>query len=438
MKFRSLLTAVVVLLVLGGLLWWSGHHKSTPAPNPNQPLIVEVNAASVKRLTLEPRGAQSIVVARTSPEQWQIQSTGPYLASSGAVNGMLSILHDLRATRIIEEKPANLNVYGLSNPDFQMQIADKTGKTTTLLFGDQAPAHGGVYAMVSGGSRVFLAPTRVKSSLDKSIDDLRDKRLLPVDAVTVANFSLIHPGQTIHFIRVHGGWQIQEPETCRIDTFQVDDLLDQVIGARWMPSTVPAKAEAAFAHGKPIATVKLEGSTGTQSMEVRESHGDYYAKSTAAPGTWQIDAAVGEAVSRKLNSFRNRQLFDFGYTDPDKIEVHAGSKALFLTRAGDTWWSVGTKMDAGSVEDLVSALRSLAATKFVDSGFTAPTIRLIVASAGGRQVEAVEIQKSKDGAIAKRDDGSSLYAIGSDALDMLTNAISAVKPVALPAATNKK
>jgi hypothetical protein len=429
MRYRSLLAAAVVLFVLGGLLWWSGHHKSTPEPNPDKPAIVKITPASVERLTLEARGRQSIAVARTSPQQWQIQSSGPYLASSAAVNGMLSTLSDLHALRIIEEQPENPGLYGLSNPGFRLQIANNAGQTTTLTFGDAAPGGGGVYAMVSGDARVFLAPTRAATSLDKSLDDLRDKRLLPVAATTVASFSLIHPDQVIHFVRAPGGWEIQQPQPYRADTFQVDDLLNQVIGAQWLPSTVPAKAESAFAHGKQVAMIELEGSTGKQSLDVREDGGDYYAQSSAAPGTWQIDAAAGEAVSRQLDSFRNKQLFDLGYTDPDKIEVHNGSTALFLARSGNAWWSAGTKMDAGSVEDLVSALRSLAAFKFVDSGCTAPTIRLVITS-GGKQAETVEIQKTKNGAIARRADGTSLYAINSDMLDMLTNAISGVKPAA--------
>ncbi len=437
MKIRSLLAAAVVLLVLGGLLWWSGHHKSTPKPNPDRPSIVKVDPAAVERLTLEPRGGQAIVVAREPGQHWEIESSGPYLASSNAVGGMLSTLSDLRATRVIEEKPANLSTYGLSDPDFRLEVGEKAGATTTLTFGDPAPAGGGVYARVSGDSRVFLVSGWTKSNLDKNVDDLRDKRLLPVDADTVANFSLIQPKQTIHFVRAHHGWEIEQPQTYRTDTFQVDDLLNQVVDARWLATTVPAKAAAAFAHGRPVASVELDGSTGKQTEEIREDEGKYYAKSSVAPGVWEIDAAVGEAVSRNLDSFRNKQVFGFGYTDPAKIEVHEGPKALFLTRAGTTWWSAGTKMDAGSVEDLVSAMRSLAATKFVETGFSAPTIRVIVTPYGGQPAETVEIEKTKDGAIAKRADGKTLYAIDADLLDTLTNAISGVKPAA-PHTAGKK
>lgn len=392
---------------------------------------MKVDPAVLERLTLEPRGGQPIVVARTSPRQWQIQSPGPYLASANTVGGMLSTISNLQAVRVIEQTPANLQMYGLSEPQFQLQIGEAAGKTATVIFGDRAPAGGGVYAMVRGDGRVFLLPSHDLASVDKSVDELRDRRVLPVEADTVASFSVIRPGQTIHFIRAHHGWQIDQPQTYRTDTFQVDTLLNQVVDALWLPTTDAARAEAAFAHGKPVATVKLEGSTGDQSLQVRAADGNDYAQSSAAPGTWQIDPAVGEAVSRSLDSFRNKQLFDFGYaTDPDKIEVHDGTKALFLTRAGAAWWSAGTKMDSGSVENLVSAMHSLSAAKFVDTGFTSPTIRLVVTSDGGRQVETVELQPSQDGAIARRADGSSLYAVDADMLTMLTRAIDGVEAAA--------
>lgn len=436
MKFRGLLAAVVVLLALGGVLYWSSHRKPANPANSATPPIVKVEATAVTGLTLKPNGGQAIVLARTGPHTWEIQAPGEYPASATAVNGMLSTLGEMRSERVIEEKPENLSRYGLSQPSFELDVTENH-QSHEISFGDHSPAGGGVYVTVAGDPRVYMTPGWVKDDLNKSLDDLRDKRLLPVLPATVVRFGLTRNGQTIEFVRVRNGWQIQKPQTYRTDTFQVDDLLDQVTGAQWDPNTDPAKAEQSFAHGKPYASVTLMGSTGDQTLEVRQDHDDYYAKSSAAPGIWKIQPTFGETLGRTLDSFRNKQLFDFAYAEPNKLEVHSGTTALFLNRAGSDWWSVGTKMDNGSVEELVSALRSLAATKFVDSGFTSPDIRVTVTSGEGKQVETVEIQKTKDGGIAKRDDGPTLYAIDADTMSMLEGAISGVKPAA-PAAPAKK
>jgi hypothetical protein len=76
----------------------------------------------------------------------------------------------------------------------------------------------------------------------------------------------------------------------------------------------------------------------------------------------------------------------------------------------------------------VTALRDLAATRFVDSGFTTATMDVTVTSGGGKKVETVEIEKTGDGAIAKRGDGPSLYSLDSVTLNQVTGAIAGLKP----------
>jgi hypothetical protein len=76
----------------------------------------------------------------------------------------------------------------------------------------------------------------------------------------------------------------------------------------------------------------------------------------------------------------------------------------------------------------VTGLRDLAATKFVDSGFTNPEISITVTSNSGKKVEKVEIQKNGDAALAKREDDPSLYSLDVATINGLTNAIAAIKP----------
>lgn len=431
MKFRGLLAATVILLVLAGLLYWSRGHKKPTGAVDKRPVVVKIAEKDVQGLTFRAPGAKPIVVTRSGAKRWKIESPGLYPANESTVGSVLSSLTDFRAQRIVTKNAANLGVYGLSQPTFQLVVEEQDHKATTISFGGKSPTSDDTYVSVSGNPDVYLVESWTEGSFDKKLDHLRDRHLMPVTSDSVKRIDLTRKGHTIQFDRVGKGWQIEKPEKYRTDTFQVDDLLEQVVGAQWETSTVPAQAQAAYEHGMPVATVILTGSSGSQTLDVREQNGDYYAHSTAAPGIWKIQPAVGEVVTRSLNSFRNKQLFDFGYNDPDKVEVHDGKKALFLARQGSTWWSVGQKMNSGSVEDLVSTLRALAATKFVDSGFQSPTIQLTVNSDGGKKTETVEIEKTKNGGIAKRTDGKTLYAIDPDTLSMLKNSIDAVKPAAV-------
>jgi hypothetical protein len=435
MKLRGLLIASVVLALLGGVLYWSSHRKTPPAPaSAATPPVVKVAPASVSALTITQKDAPPVTLTRSGANQWQITAPKATLADANTVSGILSNLDPLPSQRVIADNATNLAPYGLQSPLVSIDLREKDNKTQKLLLGDDTPTGDAVYVALAGNPRVFTAASYIKNSLNKSFDDLRDKRLLPVDSASVTTIDLKRKPQPVDFGRVQNGWQIQKPEPYRTDTFQVEDLLTQLTSARMDTLTSPGAAARTFAHATPVATATITGSSGTDTLEVRREKDDYYAKSSVLSGIYKVDAtnstALAEALNRPLDNYRNKQLFSFDYSDPNKIEYRAGSTSLTLTHAGTTWNSNGGTMDAASAESLVSALRDLAATKFVTGGFTSPDIDITVTWGGGRKTDRVQIEKTKDGGIAKSDDGPSLYQLDPIAINELTHAVKGVKPAA--------
>lgn len=435
MKLRGLLIAVVVLAILGGALYWSSHRKTPPTPaSAATPPILRVDPASVTALTVTQKNAPPVTLTRSAADKWQITAPQSTLADANAVSGVLSNLDPLPSQRVIADKATDLAPYGLQNPSVTIDITEKNNKTLKILLGDDTPTGDAVYISLAGKPRVFTAASYIKNSLNKSFDDLRDKRLLPIDTASVTTIDLDRKPQPVDFGRVQNGWQIQKPEPYRTDTFQVEDLLTQLTNAKMDTLTTPEAAAKAFAHATPVATATITGSSGTDTLEVRREKDDYYAKSSVLRGVYKVastnSTALSEALNRSLDDYRNKQLFGFGFADPDKIDVHSGSTSLTLTHAGTTWTSGGQKMDTASAESLVSALRDLVATKFATSGFTAPEIDVTVTYGGGKKTDHLQIQRTKDGGIAKLNDGPSLYQLDAVTLNEFTNAVKAVKPAA--------
>ena len=442
MKFRGLLVAVVLLAALGGVLYWSQHHQPKPAEaTPALPAILHIDAKAVTGLTLRDRGAPPIVLSPTSPAVWQITSPASYRANADDVNQMVAALGNLIPERVVAEKGANLATYGLSDPSLTVDVAEKNNQSAQLMLGDKTPTGESVYALVPGSPRVYTVALWVDNTLGKSLDDLRDRHLIPVQTPSVNLVEIERKGGNFTIARVPEGWQIQKPSVYRTNNYEVDNLVDQIVGATWDPTANNSQAAGAFARGTPVATVKVTTGSGatahTDSLEIRKSGETDYAQSSAVPGFWKIDSSVAIAVDRDVDTYRNKQLLDFGYTEPLNIQYHSGSTSLSLVRSNSDWYSNGKKMDTDSVGALVTALRGLAATGFTDSGYNKPDIDLTVVDFGGRSVEKVHFQTTPNGAIAKRDDGAGLYVLDSTAMNNLTTAVSGVKP-APPSAAKKK
>jgi uncharacterized protein DUF4340 len=266
---------------------------------------------------------------------------------------------------------------------------------------------------------------------------LRDKRLLMVSADKVSRVELLTKKQDLEFGRNKDDWQILKPKPLRADSSEVGDLVRQLIQAK-MDLTIPAaqtkEAASAFTSGSPVATGKLTDESGTQELQVRKNKNDYYAKSSMVSGVYKIPSTLGDSMNKGLDDFRNKKLFDFGYTDPDKVELHNGSKAYYLTRSsnGDWWSAASKKMDTGTVQSLLDRLRDLSASSFPNSGFTSPQITLNVVSNGGKRQEKVLLAKTGNEYIAKREDDPSLYQLDSSTVDDLLKSAADLKEAPPP------
>jgi hypothetical protein len=436
MKSKGLLTASFILLALSAVIWWSNKKAATADKSPVESTttkLVSVPEDQFQEIEIKKRNGETIRLQR-NVSQWQITAPEPLRADPDAVSNMLSTLSSLSPDRTVEEKATSLNQYGLIPPAIELSITDKNKKTTKLLIGDETPARTAVYAAIAGDPRVFALSSYKKNSLEKSPNDLRDKRLLIFDSDKVSGIELTAKKQTIALGRSKDEWQIVRPKPFRADRSQVEELLRNLHDAKMdlSGSEDDKKASATFGSGTPFATARVTDVSGTQELQVRKNKDDFYAKSSAVLGVYKISSGAGTGLDKSIDDFRNKKLFDFSYSGPEKVELHDGPKSYFLTRSGSDWWSNGVKMDPETVSTLVDKIRELTASKFVETGFTAPVIELTVTSEGGKRLEKVTLSKNGENFVARRESEPALYELDTSTVADLQKAAADLKPAAAP------
>ncbi len=442
MKLNGLIVAAVILAALVGALYWSNKHKpaeTTEASANTPPKILSLKEDDISRVAIQKDGATELALAKNSGK-WQITAPQPLPADQTAVSPLVSTLSSLSSDRLVEEKAADLKPYGLAQPALEVDVTEKDNKTQKLLFGDTTPTGNAVYTKLGDDPRIFTVATFQKTGIDKTPNDLRDKRLVTVNSEKISRIELIAKKQDIEFGRNKDEWQIVKPKPLRADGTQVEDLVRTLTDVKMDLSNPPdeKKLASAFASATPVATAKVTDESGTQELEVRKSKDDYYAKSSVVEGVYKVAPNVGTGLNKNLDDFRNKKLFDFGFTDPNKIEIHDGSKSYSLMRNGSDWWNAsGGKLDVGTVATLLDKLRDLSSSKFVDSGFTTPTIDATVTSDNGKKVEKIVLGQSGDNYIAQRENETALYQIDGKTVADLQKAAEDLKPAAPPATPAK-
>ena len=441
MKIKGLLIATLVLAALLATLYWSNHHppsEETAKASPDTaPKILTLKQDDISALDIKKEGDE-VRLEKDAAGQWQITGPKPLPADQGAVSSLLSTLSSLASVRLVDEKPADLNQYGLTKPRAEVAVTEK-GKSQKLVVGDDTPSGNAVFAKLEADPRVFTLSSYTKAALDKSVNDLRDKRLLTADFDKVSQIEFVNQNggkrQDFTLARNKDTWQILKPKPLRADAERVDELIRALRDTKMDVSLAPdaGKTASAFQSAESFTTVTVTGASGVQELEVRKIKDTYFAKSSVVPGIYKVPAGVGTGLDKKLDDFANKRLFDFGYQDPDKIEIHDGSTAYFLTRSGSDWWGPdGKKLDDTNSEALVSKLRDLSATHFPEGAFTAPSLQITVTSDAGKRVERVSVAKKGDVYLAQRENEATLYQLPSAAILQLREAAGSIKPQETP------
>jgi hypothetical protein len=445
MKSSGLMIAAVVLAVLSGILYWSGHRKPTDptvsAASDEAPKILTLNAGDISKVEIDKQGALNVVVGKDATGKWQI--TGPQVLSADqqSVSSLVSALSPLTSDRLVEDQAGDLQQYGLKSPALEVKATTKDGLSHRLLVGDATPSGNAAFAMLAGDPRVFTIANYTKSSVDKSPNDLRDTRLFTLDFDKLNRVELTSKNSTIEFTRNRDAWQILKPQPLRTDSSQVDELVRQLRDAKMdlAASSDERKIASAFASATAVATAKLTDSSTVQNLAVRKDKDGYLAQSGAVNGIYKISNQLGEELAKSLDDFRNKKLFDFGFDEPEKLELRDAGKSYLFTKGGQDWWLNGKKMDSAAVQALIDKLRELNSSKFPNSGFGASSIDLTVTSDAGKRVEHVLISKAGDQYLAKRENQPTLYQLDANSVTNVekaaadVNAVEAAQPAQTPA-----
>ena len=234
MKFGGLFTAVGVLIVLGGLVWWFNKHPTTDTASktPPAPKLISVDPKQIEDIRLVKPGADPIELAKLAGT-WTITKPTAMPADQDAVTMLTTSLATLNADRLIDDHPSSLSDFGLTNPLEEVDLTLKGGKTTKLLIGSDTPASTGTYAKLESDPKVYTLPSYLKPSFDKSVNDLRDKRLLTFNQDKLTAVAITGKGQSFEFGKnAQGDWQIVKPKPMRADSLLVDDLIRKLKDAK--------------------------------------------------------------------------------------------------------------------------------------------------------------------------------------------------------------
>ncbi len=430
MKMKGLLAAAGLLAALGGAVWWSNMDEVAKKGKPDKdapPRILELPNDQFTELRFERRNGEPTIVKLGKNARWEIAAPQTLPADQSAVGTIVAALATLSSDKLVEDKATNLANYGLAQPSVVISILKKDGKTLKVLLGDPTAIGEGTYVKMDNDPRVFTIAS--KSSIDKDWKDLRDKRLLRVDTEKLSRLELLNGKETVEFGKSGANtWTILKPTTYRADNFAVEDLVGKLSQAKMDDAQDEDSAATKFAGSALVGKAKLTDAAGNQELEVRkDKEGVYYAKSSAVAGAFKVSNELGEALGKRLDDYRNKKLFDFGFQDPTRIELKGPDKAWVFEKSKTDWKRDGKAVQGEQVQAIADKLRELSSIKFPKAGGGAAHSEITVSTEDGKKVEKIIITKSAVNFYATRSGETAVYEVDGKVIEDLMVGAAAVR-----------
>lgn len=252
----------------------------------------------VKRIDVE--SAKGAVGIERDGSGWKLVSPQPLKADSGAVNGLLWRIRDLRSLGFLADEAGAIPRY-VPTPEVTVRVLEEGAKEPkTLLLASSKETRGGqpaAVAAVAGQGPVALVDGKAIADLAKTVDDLRDKTLFPAFELTDVKRARLAGGGKQVMVERKGDtdWTLVEPRGSAKEG-RVTDLLLTVKGLRWK-EIVSAKGDdvARFGLDRPQAEVSLFKADGSElgTLLVGRDEGTVtYVRLKSGPAIYSVDAKL--------------------------------------------------------------------------------------------------------------------------------------------------
>jgi hypothetical protein len=442
-KYLHTLMALALLGILGGVMIYIDKRRdrevakieSKPAEK-----VLALDSSQIQAFTIKPLNGEVLTCQRTG-DNWSIVAPQKLAADETAISGVLSSLTATTLDEVIVAQPRQLKDFGLDPPTTVIEVS-ASGKPDkiTLLLGDDTPTGGGTYAQVAGNPRVFTLSTYVKSSLSKSLFDLRDRHAVTLDVDQLQRIRAESKGKGFTLAKnTQGAWELVLPPAVRADRFAVDDIVNRL--RTLMLLTVAAedkKKPGDYGLEAPTVRIELQTPTGNQTLVLGKKDQEgarYFATNSALEPVFTLPSDFVTVFQKDASDLRAKDLFSFSMFDVNRLEVDTPAGHRVFERQNNKWkQTVPSPKDEPTekVESLLNRLRDLRATAFPKGeglaalGLAKPAYRFKAQSGDKNETEIVEAAKAGERAYARRSTDPGACEVTKTSLDDVQKALSAL------------
>ena len=429
MRLRNTLLLALVFLSLGAYLYFF-ELKKDPAGKGEK--LLPFKEEEVDSLILS-YPDQEIRIKKESSGKWKITHPLEAAADESTVSDVLSALAATDIERTIEKKPSaeDLQAFGLDNPKVKVSIALHKAKTLpAVLVGAKTPVGNSSYVQRQSDPAVLLTHGSLPASLEKTLYDFRDKKIIEFKEQTVKRIALKGEKGDFVVIRKEPDWFLDQPKPYRADQAEVNAVLSTLrnMRAQDFVEEMPRDLKP-YGLDKPrlrvgVSLGEKEGEREILFGDKRENKGEVYLVLDSKATVYTVSERIFQELNKDLNTLRDKEIFPFPQDRVAQLHIQSPKESFILVKGEKEGWMAEAprrqKAQEGTVTAYLTTLGRIRAKGFAEGelkdlkryGLNRPSLKISLGSHDGKNVATLLVGE-RIGAdyYAKREDNPSVYTI---------------------------
>ncbi|MBN2525052.1 MAG: DUF4340 domain-containing protein [Deltaproteobacteria bacterium] len=324
----------------------------------SQNVFETLRADLVDKIELETEnGKVTLAASETAPgeeEVWRITEPADLRADDTEVQALISAFDFLIYKRIVDA-PRSDKRFGFDTPKVKGAVHFRN-KKVSFTVGANVPDQDGVYVYVdSQPNHFFVASVDFLESVNKGVNDLRDKHLLQLNAQEISGFVVKTSKGPLRATRdtTNGTWQLEDGD--RIIAGAATELAQLVSKTanleviKFVDDHPKDVAPYGFDNNAPTISLSTQNG-GTETVELGADCGEdaVFARIEGKPAVHCIAESFRSLLERPKERYFEKRLLPILADTLERVVLEKGQDKIELVKADSSWHVSGLTDDETS------------------------------------------------------------------------------------------
>ena len=407
--------------------------------------LFKLNNNDIKLVRL--KNKSQIIQYEKNDNSWNITQPINLEVDKNIIDSQISVFLNSKVKRIIGQVDENkLKNYGLGSSNIELYIETFNGLKINYEIGDESATKGDLFVFDKDSNSVILSSNELKVQTQKTLFELRDKKIIHFDKSNVNQISIITKDDSIiikNEDKINQLWKITSHDL-NGDNSQIDNYLSSLnryTAVDFIDN--PEKNEKSYLKNSQISIVlNLEPNRNSKTLTIGESkisNSDTVHYGLTGSNIFLISNNDKKSLMKDSFYFQDKKLVDYDENNINEINI-MGAYQLSVMNEDSLGWYISSdstiKLDKVDMNRLFSAINGIQAVELVKSknqdsfGINEPFIEVLFNdSENNKKGFIIGNSDNNLNRYVKSNAANKIYKATNNSIERLTNLINEFKGV---------